>query len=87
MMIPNPRVYQAARAFAQGESVDKVREILLDCFDIDEDEAEKVVLSSSNFRGDIDGGYSAFINAVNLVLGTKAYHLEYTSKKQIKHLI
>ena len=83
MMIPNPRVYQAARLFAQGEPIDRVKELLLNCYDFDEDEAREVVLSADHYRDDVDGGYSAFINTVNLVLGTSAYHLEYTRKNRI----
>lgn len=83
MIIPNPKVYQAARAFAQGESIDEIKELLLNCFDFDEDDAGKVVLSAKSYSNDIDGGYSAFINIINLVLDTKAYCIEYTKKKHI----
>jgi hypothetical protein len=83
MVVPNPRVYQAAREFAQGEPIDKIEKLLLNCVDFDEDDVSKVVNSSKSYCDDVDGGYSAFINTVNLVLQTKAYRLEYTKKKHI----
>lgn len=83
MIIPNLKVYQAARAFAQGEPIDEIKELLLNCFDFDEDDAEKVVHSAINYTNEIDGGYSAFINIVGIVLGTKAYRLEFTKKRHI----
>jgi hypothetical protein len=84
MIIPNPKVYQAARIFAQHEPDDTVKDLLSRCPDLDDNDVNKILQAAKIHIEDVDGGYSAFLNAVNLVLHTKAYNLEITSRKDIK---
>jgi hypothetical protein len=62
------KVYQAARAFAEGESDETVRAILITCIDFDEDDIDEVLSRSCLHRGDRDGGYQGFFNAAMKVL-------------------
>ena len=84
MIIPNPKVYQAARVFAQHEPDDTVKDLLFRCPNLDNNDVSKILQAAKIYIEDVDGGYSAFLNTVNLVLHTKAYSLEITSRKSIK---
>jgi hypothetical protein len=81
MIIPDPRVFQAARAFAQGEPLENVKELLLNCVDFDHEDAEEIVLSANFYRNDVDGGYNAFICIVNLVLKTDSYFMKRITRR------
>lgn len=74
--IADEKVYKAARAFAQGISLEDVREILSECIDFDEEDVEQILAFSWNHTSDEDGGYSAFIKAVNKTLGKEVYHID-----------
>ncbi len=84
MIIPNPLVYQAARVFAQHDPDDTVKDLLFRCPDLDNNDVIKILQTAKIHIEDVDGGYSAFLNAVNLTLHTKVYNLEVTSRKDIK---
>jgi hypothetical protein len=62
------KVYRAAKAFSQGESADEMRNILMNCIDFDGEDIEEVIALAFPHRTDSDGGYNAFIEAVNKVL-------------------
>lgn len=62
------KVYQAARAFAEGESDEAVKSILIACIDFDEDDIDEVLSRSYLHRGDRDGGYQGFFKAAAKVL-------------------
>lgn len=64
------KVYRAAKAFSQGESADDIRKILMNCidFDFDGEDIEEVLELALPHRTDDDGGYNAFVVAVNKVL-------------------
>jgi len=62
------KVYQAAKAFSQGESADDIRNILINCIDFDGEDIEEVIALAFPHRTDNDGGYNAFLEAVNKVL-------------------
>lgn len=81
MIIPNPKVYQAARDFAQGAPSDNIKELLLSCIDFDKEDVERLLLDADKYRNDIDGGYNAFINIVNLILKTDAYSMKKISRR------
>lgn len=85
MVIPDPKVYQAARAFAQGEPDEKIEALLLNCFDFDEDDVERLLALAKCFSDEIDGGYSAFLNFTNLLLRTDVYCVELTKTKHIRN--
>ena len=62
------KVYRAAKAFSQGESADDIRKILMNCIDFDGEDIEEVLELALPHRTDDDGGYNAFVVAVNKVL-------------------
>ncbi|MDQ0195285.1 hypothetical protein [Paenibacillus wynnii] len=66
-------VYKAAEEFAQGAPSNDVRGILSNCYDIDDKGMEKILSLALPHRTQKDGGYSAFIKAVNKVLGEDVY--------------
>jgi hypothetical protein len=67
------KIYEAAQEFAEGASYADVRTILASCVDLDEEDTEEILLQSAPHRTDHDGGYGAFIKAVNMVLGEDVY--------------
>ena len=67
------RVYKAAAKFALGAPFDEIRDILANCIDFDEEDVEEILSRSSSHRADEDGGYGAFIEAVNGILGKEVY--------------
>jgi hypothetical protein len=62
------KIYKAATAFSEGESLDEIRSILLNCLDLDEDDIDEILLFSSPHITDNDGGYNAFIKAAKKTL-------------------
>lgn len=71
--IEDARVYSAARAFSKGMADEDVKEELLKCVDFDAEDAEEIIDLSKQYRYKSDVGYSAFIKAVNKVLGKNVY--------------
>jgi len=69
----NNKVYKAAEEFAQGASNNDVINLLTDCFDFDETDADQILAKSMLHKTDRDGGYREFIKAVNEVLGADIY--------------
>ncbi|KYG97126.1 hypothetical protein ABEW24_24480 [Paenibacillus jamilae] len=69
----NYDVYKAAQKFALGTTVDEIREILTNSYELDENQVEETVLLALSHRNDTDGGYLVFIKAVNRVLGQEVY--------------
>lgn len=62
------KIYHAAREFSNGASEDEIRDLLLNCIDLDEDDIEEILELSVLNRADHDGGYGAFIkNAKNIL--------------------
>ncbi|MCL6604968.1 MAG: hypothetical protein K6T94_19055 [Paenibacillus sp.] len=66
-------VYKAAKEFAQGAPLEDVRGILTNCIDFDDKGMEKIMSLAHPYRTQKDGGYQAFIKAVNNVLGEDVY--------------
>lgn len=69
----NERVYLAAEEFAHGVPSDEVNLILADCFEFDEEDREEILSRAIPHRADSDGGYRAFIRAVNKAEGEALY--------------
>ncbi|MGR6127496.1 hypothetical protein [Paenibacillus sp. SER-28] len=69
----NYDVYKAAQKFALGTPVDEIREILTNSYELDENPVKGTMLLALSHRNDTDGGYLAFIKAVNRVLGQEVY--------------
>lgn len=67
------RVYKAAGEFARGASSEDIASILDNCIDLDEKDAEEILSRALSHRGDVDGGYGAFLKAVNEALGEDVY--------------
>ncbi len=87
MLIPNSKVYRAARAFAQHEPDALIEDLLFSCPDFDKSDVNKILYTAKFYIEDIDNGYSAFLNIVNLVLHTKVYSLEIANRKRLKSCI
>lgn len=68
------KVYKAAREFSQGAPFNDIRDTLENCLDFDEEDTEEILSQSFPHRSDEDGGYNAFIKAVNKVLGEDVYN-------------
>ena len=66
-------VYKAAKEFADGASVIEVKNVLTSCCDLNEKNAQDIVLKTLPHRTDKDGGYRFFIRSVNKVLGEDIY--------------
>jgi hypothetical protein len=66
-------VYKAADRFAGGASVEEVKNMLAACFEFDAGGTEAVLAEALPHRHEQDGGYRAFIHAVNKVLGDEIY--------------
>ncbi|MCE3202749.1 hypothetical protein [Paenibacillus sonchi] len=71
----NKDIYKAARKFAQGAPEDEVREILSGSYELDGRQIEQTMLLALASRQDRDGGYAAFLKAVNQVLGEDRYYV------------
>ena len=67
------RIYEAAEAFLLGETPRKVAAILQSCPDIGELQADSIVKTAMSHRAEEDGGYRAFIRAVNREIGEEVY--------------
>ncbi|MEK4852305.1 hypothetical protein NST04_20825 [Paenibacillus sp. FSL H7-0756] len=70
----NSGVYAAAARFAGGASAREVSELLVTSFEFDRQETEVILAWALPHRMEADGGYGAFIGAVNRVLGKEIYH-------------
>lgn len=70
----NSGVYAAAYQFACGASAREVSELLVTSFEFDRQETEVILAWALPHRMETDGGYGAFIGAVNRVLGEEIYH-------------
>lgn len=66
-------VYAAADKFANGATAGEVRDILATCFEFDKKGTEEILALALPHRIEQDGGYGAFIQAVNKVLGDDIY--------------
>jgi len=73
--VGDEKIYKAAMAFAQGKSINEIRNILENCIDFDENDVQEILTIASSHRSDIDHGYSAFIQAVNLTLGENIHEI------------
>jgi len=73
MSAADEKVYKAARAFALGVPLNEIEGILLECINFDEEDIEEVIESAYPHKSDEDGGYNAFVKAVNTVLGVDVY--------------
>jgi hypothetical protein len=63
------KITHAAKRFSEGASEDEIRALLLDCIDLDEDDADEILELSAPYRNDDDdGGYGAFIKITKNVL-------------------
>ncbi|QDY82607.1 hypothetical protein FQU75_03890 [Paenibacillus polymyxa] len=70
----NYEIYRAAQKFAFGTPVDEIREILTNSYELDDNQIKETMLLALPHRTDPDGGYLAFIKAVNWVLGQEIYN-------------
>lgn len=77
-IITNEIVYKAAYEFVHGAASDNVKSLLTGCFDIDREDADKIMMCSLPHRTDKDGGYRVFIRSVNRALGAEIYHYSST---------
>ncbi|APB75878.1 MULTISPECIES: hypothetical protein [Paenibacillus] len=69
----NYDIYKAAQKFALGTPVDEIREILTNSYELDDNQVEETMFLALPHRNDTDGGYLAFIKAVNRVLEQEVY--------------
>lgn len=76
LIIPDQKVYTAAKSFSKGASNDELTEILSEC--LSDDIIKRVLqkLEVTNAYKDDDYGYSAFFEAVNDELGENVYSAE-----------
>lgn len=68
------KVYKAAKLFSDGDFFNEVEELLLAC--LSAAQVKKVLKKVENKTQDDDSGYSAFLNAVNNVLGEDVYKVD-----------
>lgn len=73
--VSEDKVFKAAKAFEQEKSFDEIRDILKNCIDLNEEDIEEILTLAFPHRSDEDGGYSAFLEAVNSVLGEDVYQV------------
>lgn len=73
----NKNVYMAADAFSRGANADDVKGILENCFEFEEGDVEEILSRASPHKADKDGGYRAFIRAVNKAVGDEIYDERY----------
>ncbi|WNS45347.1 hypothetical protein [Paenibacillus sp. MMS20-IR301] len=69
----NNEVYKAASMFAGGGPVEEVSRMLTASFEFSAEGIEMILARALPCRGDADGGYAAFVGAVNKVLGEEVY--------------
>ena len=62
------KVYDAADAFSEGAEDEEIKSIMSKCIDFDKDDIEEVLSKTRSCRGDEDGGYQSFLQAVKKVL-------------------
>lgn len=77
MLRKDNNVYKAAERFAAGASLNEVKNILINCFDLSEENAEDILTRSSPHKTDKDGGYRFFIRSVNKEVGENVYEEKY----------
>ncbi|MGZ0041225.1 hypothetical protein [Paenibacillus ottowii] len=70
----NYEIYRAAQKFAFGTPVDEITEILTNSYELDDNQIKETMLLALPHRTDPDGGYLAFIKAINRVLGQEIYY-------------
>lgn len=66
-------IYKAAQAFASGRPADEVKQRLSGSYQLNSGDAERIIAAALPNRADPDGGYGAFLQAVNDVLGGEVY--------------
>ncbi|SET11800.1 hypothetical protein [Paenibacillus sp. NFR01] len=66
-------IYKAAQAFASGRPADEVKQGLSGSYQLNPGDAERIIAAALPNRADVDGGYGAFLQAVNDVLGGDVY--------------
>ncbi|WP_340023440.1 hypothetical protein MHI24_31215 [Paenibacillus sp. FSL K6-1096] len=69
----NSGVYAAAAKFAGGAAAGEVQELLAASFEFNRQEIERIVNWALPHRMEPDGGYDAFLQGVNRVLGKEVY--------------
>jgi hypothetical protein len=69
----NYDIYKAAQRFALGSSLEEVKELLVNSYELDKEQIEQAIALALPYRDDSDGGYQAFTRAVNRVLGENVY--------------
>lgn len=69
----NSGVYAAAAKFAGGAAAGEVQALLAASFEFNRQEAERIVDGALPHRVEPDGGYGAFLQGVNRVLGEEVY--------------
>lgn len=69
----NEKVYRAAGQFAGGAPSEKVQAMLESCPELDGPDVAKILTGALPHRADRDGGYRAFIRAVNQAVGDELY--------------
>lgn len=73
-IIADQKIYKAAKLFSDGDFFNEVEELLLAC--LSAAQVKKVLKEVENKTQDDDYGYSAFLNAVNNVLGEDVYKVD-----------
>ena len=73
-IIADQKIYKAAKLFSDGDFFNEVGELLLAC--LSAAQVKKVLKEVENKTQDDDYGYSAFLNAVNNVLGEDVYKVD-----------
>ncbi|WP_189028869.1 hypothetical protein [Paenibacillus albidus] len=68
-------IYKAAKVFAEGVPVNVIEEMLSKSYELDVMQIEQILSLALPYRNDSDGGYDAFIQAVNQVLGEEVYQI------------
>lgn len=74
IIMPDQKVYKAAKLFADGETIDEVKGILSEC--LSDNIVDQVIDDIQNAYKNDDFGYSAFLEAVNKALGQRVYSAE-----------
>lgn len=68
-------IYKAADAFAQGASVQVMEKMLSMSYELNPERIEETLVLAFPHQNDSDGGYRAFIQAVNQVLEEDIYQV------------
>lgn len=69
----NSGVYAAAAKFAGGAPAGEVQELLAASFEFSPQEIERIIDWALPHRVEPDGGYGAFLQGINRVLGMEIY--------------